>query len=236
MSLKKDQGQAAFLQAIDDVVANYGLLKHPFYQAWSKGELDLDTIREYAQQYFAHVSQFPRYVSAVHSRCEDLETRQELLDNLIEEERGPDNHPELWLRFAEGLGSSRESTLDATKLPETQQSVDTMMQLCCSDDYRHGVAALYAYESQVPDVALSKREGLKSFYGIDDPEVVKYFAVHEEADVLHREGERRILAEQCRTVEQRQSAIDAAESAAKAMWTFLDGVQRAYVSGTTASA
>ena len=34
--------------------------------------------------------------------------RQQMLDNLWDEEHGKDNHAELWLRFAEGIGVSRE--------------------------------------------------------------------------------------------------------------------------------
>jgi pyrroloquinoline quinone (PQQ) biosynthesis protein C len=32
-----------------------------------------------------------------------------LLENLIKEERGAENYPELWLRFAETLGIARET-------------------------------------------------------------------------------------------------------------------------------
>jgi CoA-transferase family III len=41
-------------------------------------------------------------LSALHSRCDDLDTRQVLLENLIDEERGAGNHPALWLKFAQG--------------------------------------------------------------------------------------------------------------------------------------
>ena len=80
------------------------MLKHPFYQAWVNGGLELSAIKEYAAQYYHHVCAFPRYVSGIHSNCEDLYTRQQLLENLIDEERGEENHPELWKRFGEGVG------------------------------------------------------------------------------------------------------------------------------------
>jgi pyrroloquinoline-quinone synthase len=222
------QDQLAFLEHLDAVIKEHSMLKHPFYQAWSEGKLSLETLREYSKQYFAHVSRFPTYVSAVHSRCDDLPTRQILLDNLVEEEQGEQNHPELWLQFAEGLGASRDSVQSAELLSQTRESVGTMQRLTCSDDYLQGVAALYAYESQVPEVAKTKRDGLKDFYGVDKPSVVKYFTVHEEADVLHREGERQILAQNCSSEEGKAAAVAAAESAARALWTFLDGVHEAY--------
>ena len=70
------------IAAIDSRIAERGLLRHPFYQSWTKGELDLPTLRDYAMQYYQHVAAFPTYLSAVHSRTEDQVTRKHLLDNL----------------------------------------------------------------------------------------------------------------------------------------------------------
>ncbi len=84
------------------------LLNHPFYQGWTAGKLPLQRLHTYAVQYYHHVAAFPRYLSAIHTGCE-IVTRQALLENLIEEERGAENHPELWLRFAETLGIARET-------------------------------------------------------------------------------------------------------------------------------
>ncbi len=77
-----------FLEALDELVAAKHLLKHPFYKLWSEGKLTRTNLREYAISYYPQVAAFPRYVSGVHSGCEDSALRQELLENLIEEERG----------------------------------------------------------------------------------------------------------------------------------------------------
>lgn len=45
------------------------------------------------------------------------------------------------------------------------------------------VAAFYAYEAQVPELAAQKISGLRRFYSITEPRSLAYFAVHEEADV-----------------------------------------------------
>ncbi len=218
-----------FLEALDRTIGRYGLLQHPFYECWSAGELSRETLAEYTKQYYQHVAAFPTYVSAVHARCDDIAVRQMLLENLIEEERGPDNHPELWLRFGEGLGVNREDVLDVEPLPETEASVATMKRLTQSPDYRAGLAALYAYESQIPEVAYTKREGLKSFYGIDDERTTAFFRVHETADIWHRQVERNVLASQATDKAIRDRVLQAAEEAAQALWTFLDGVYEAYV-------
>ena len=218
-----------FASDFRDAVMEYSMLKHPFYVAWTEGKLSKAVLAEYAKQYYAHVSAFPTYVSAVHSRCEDVSIRQQLLENLIEEERGDENHPELWLRFAAALGVEREAVRAAELLPATRDSVRNMQTLTQCDDYREGLAALLAYESQIPEVAQTKREGLKSFYGIEDERAVSFFRVHESIDVLHREVEMQVLEERCQSPADQARAIAAARLAAKALWNFLDGVTAEYL-------
>ena len=216
-------------QRIDEAIAKHSMLSHPFYQLWNEGKLELETLREYAKQYYAHVKAFPTYVSAVHSRCDDLNVRQLLLENLIEEERGEQNHPELWLRFAESLGVSRDEVRNAELLPSTVDSVNRLKKLTSSDDYRLGIAALYAYESQIPEVATTKRNGLKEFYGIDDARAVSFFTVHESVDQVHRQSEMKVLSDKCESQGARDEAITAAGAASESLWDFLTGVQNAFV-------
>ena len=225
-----------FEDKLRDAVMEYSMLKHPFYVAWTEGKLSKSVLAEYAKQYYAHVSAFPTYVSGVHSRCEDVAIRQQLLENLIEEERGEENHPELWLRFAEGLGVAREEVRTAELLPSTKDSVRGLQSLTQSPDYREGLAALLAYESQIPEVAQTKREGLKNFYGIEDERAVSFFRVHESIDILHQQVEKQILAERCQSPTEQDRAIAAAREAAKALWSFLDGVSAAYLPSEPAMA
>ena len=220
-----------FEDKLRDAVMEYSMLKHPFYVAWTEGKLSKPVLAEYARQYYAHVRAFPTYVSGVHSRCDDVSIRQQLLENLIEEERGEENHPELWLRFAEAVGVTREDVRASELLPATKASVKSLQSLTQSEDYRQGVAALFAYESQIPAVAQTKREGLNDFYGIADERAVSFFRVHESIDVLHQDSEMQILKDQCRTAAAQERAVESAREAAKALWSFLDGVTAAYLPG-----
>lgn len=219
---------ADFLKRLDDTIASHALLSHPFYQAWNAGTLSADTLREYIKQYYAHVRVFPRYVSAAHAACDDIKVRQLLLENLIDEDQGDSNHPELWMRFADGMGVAREDVRGADLLDKTRKSVNTMVELTRSEDFRDGLAALYAYESQVPEVAKTKREGLAKFYNLDDDRSVQFFTVHEAADIEHSRVERELLVEHCATEEQQDRAVAAADKASRALWQFLDGVYEAY--------
>jgi pyrroloquinoline-quinone synthase len=219
---------ADFLKRLDETIASHALLSHPFYQSWNAGTLSADTLREYIKQYYAHVRAFPRYVSAAHAACDDIRVRQLLLENLIDEDQGDANHPELWMRFADGMSVARDDVRNAALLDKTRASVDTMVALTRSEDFRDGLAALYAYESQVPMVAETKREGLAKFYNLSDERSVSFFSVHEAADIEHSRVERELLVEHCATEEQQDRAIAAADKAARALWQFLDGVYEAY--------
>ncbi|HCC56240.1 MAG TPA: pyrroloquinoline quinone biosynthesis protein PqqC [Solibacterales bacterium] len=184
----------AEIQSLDQQIASKSLLQHPFYVAWSRGELSLPALREYAVQYYRHVAAFPTYISAVHAQCDDLAVRRHLLANLSDEEAGSPNHPELWLQFAAGLGVSQDDVEAAQPWPETQRLIDTFRAACGTAGVAAGVAALYAYESQIPAVAESKIRGLRAFYGIEDAASLEYFTVHEAADREHSAVERDLLS------------------------------------------
>jgi pyrroloquinoline-quinone synthase len=211
---------------IDALVERKHLLKHPFYTAWTNGTLSMEALRGYAGQYYRHVLSFPTYLSAVHSETPDLETRQYLLENLIDEERGSENHPELWLRFAEGIGCRREDVRAAAPLPETAACDETFRRVATSG-VAAGLASLYAYESMVPAVAESKIEGLKRHYGIDDDATLRFFNVHLEVDEWHADVARDLL-ERTAPADRRAAAVQAASEGLNALWGLLDGVTRVW--------
>ncbi len=181
------------LDKIDNDIAEKNLLKHPFYLAWTRGELSGEALADYARQYYHHVAAFPTYLSAVHANCDDQATRKQLLHNLIDEEAGSPNHPELWLKFARGLGVEDVDVRTTEKQPETEGLIDTFQSVCRDGSTAEGLAALYAYESQIPAICESKIDGLKKHYGFNDPEHYRYFSVHLEADREHSAAEREML-------------------------------------------
>jgi pyrroloquinoline-quinone synthase len=215
-----------FLVALDTVIAERHLLKHPFYQLWSRGELKLETLREYAISYYPHVAAFPTYVSGVHAGCEDPALRQELLENLIEEERGTENHPALWRKFAAALGAAVSDLAVSPRTPEVAEAIAEFRRSTREGSTAEGLAALYAYESQIPEVSKTKREGLCAFYGIEEGDATRFFSVHEKADVWHREVEREALSRVADTPEAREKALDAARRCCDALNRALDGVMR----------
>ena len=217
-----------FIDRIDNMIKEKHLLNHSFYKAWSAGELPKETIREYAAQYFQHVSLFPRYLSSIHSNCEDIKTRQILLDNLIDEEKGEENHPELWMRFAEGMGNSRQKISTTKPMKEVSDLVNTFNRLSKSEKYHIGLAALYCYESMQPEISETKKDGLKKFYGIKDENTLKFFTVHMHADKWHREVVRNLIKELSNTKDKQDEILRSVEAALDSLNNFLTGMERVY--------
>ncbi|MCU1313445.1 MAG: family putative folate metabolism protein [Acidobacteriaceae bacterium] len=218
---------SAFFTALDARIAPYNLLEHPFYQAWSSGELTRDDLREYASEYWHHVAAFPTYLSALHARLEDAPLRRTVLENLADEEGipGARPHSELWMDFATGMGAVANDVRSRELQPETVALIGHFrhaMQMAATA----ALATLYTYESRVPAIARSKAEGLKAHYGADAA-TARYFVLHQTADVQHALVWRdAIETELAAHPEQAQAALDAAETTAAALWRTLDGIEQ----------
>jgi pyrroloquinoline-quinone synthase len=214
-----------YLDKIDDNIAEKHLLKHPFYLAWTRGELSREALTDYARQYYHHVAAFPTYLSAVHAKCDDQATRKQLLSNLIDEEAGSPSHPELWLRFAEGLGVSNIDVRNTEQQPETRNLIDTFRSICGDESTAKGLAAVYAYESQIPAICESKIDGLKKHYSFTDPKQYEYFSVHIDADREHSAAERKMLGAYINN-NNFESVKESVNRVLDALWQMLSGVCR----------
>jgi pyrroloquinoline-quinone synthase len=207
---------------IDRLIDGRSLLDHPFYTKWAAGTLPLESLREYARQYYAFESRFPTFLSALHSRSERPDVRASLLENLWDEEHGEENHAELWLRFAEGLGVSREDVCSATPNEGTRALLDTYRSVTTEAPVAAGIAAVYAYERQVPGVAASKIDGLRRFYGISEGPALQFFELHGQLDVEHSAAEARMVEDLAAGHE--DEVLTATSDALDAWWGFLDAV------------
>ena len=220
------------VQTLDARIASKHLLNHTFYQRWTCGTLTREELRDYAAQYFHYAMAFPTFISAMHAHTDDIATRQLLLENLIEEERGSENHPELWLRFCESLGLDRDEVKAGAPNDATRHLIATMKSLAREGALHEGLAALYAYESQIPAVAKAKIEGLAKWYGITADRDVAFFSVHMEADVAHSQTSREILRDLCDSDAKSHAAEQATGKTLDALYGFLDSVTASGAAGS----
>ncbi len=208
----------SFSITLQETISPYHLLSHPFYQAWTRGELTREQLQHYARQYQPFVEAFPRFVSAVHSNCENATARQMMLENLMDEEGKTGHsapHPELWQDFISALGAKT----DETNYGQAALAMKQAFLSLCQKSYAEGLTALYAYEYQTPAISKTKIEGLKAFYGLDSEQATAFFAVHEVADVYHSKTCAALI--DALPADQQAAALASATTAAKALWDFL---------------
>ncbi len=210
------------LSRLDAAIAEKNLLKHPFYQDWQAGKLSRQALQLYAAQYYRHVEAFPKHLRVLAARTEGP-LRDTVMENLAEEENPAAPHPKLWRDFAAAVGVGEDDITCCPALPGTQAVVATFREICGDRTVAEAVAALYAYEAQVPEIAGTKIDGLRKFYGVEKPTALAYFAVHEEADKAHREAWRNWLNEHS-DASSNDEVVATANEALTALWGALDAV------------
>src|SRR5688572_24806275 len=215
---------AMIARRLDEVVSRKKLLDHPFYEAWAAGTLTKEDLNFYSRQYWRQVESFPRYLECLSDRLPDGLAKKTVLENLSDER--DDDHPGLWLRFAEALGAAPQEVYATAPEDETTACVKTFELSCNEAPAPFALGMLYAYESQTPEVAKTKTAGLREHYGIEG-DAVRYFELHGELDVEHSAGLVDALAEVVHTEDDLKQAEAGAATGAGAIWGLLDGVARA---------
>ena len=211
-----------FSKELNKKLDQYHLLTHPFYQVfWNEGKLTREIIKDYAEQYYQHVKAFPRYISATHSICDDIEKRKILLENLNDEENADGDHPKLWKNFAAAVGADKDKIDDIKPDWFTKDMIDNFFSQARSS-YAEGLASLYTYERQIPEIAETKIQGLKKFYGVKSQEGLEFFEAHKSADIVHRAECEKLL--DSLSEEEQIKAEKASVLTARYLWNFLSGM------------
>jgi pyrroloquinoline-quinone synthase len=210
-------------------VSRYDLLMHPYYRAWTNGELTQDDLRAYASQYYRHIEAFPEYLAQLEERLPEGNLRARIRQNREDELGAMSNdgrsHSDLWLDFAAGMGADEKEVRAIKPLPEMKQLVDSFEQVAQTGAVVEALAAFCAYESQVPRIAKEKAIGLKDRYGAS-ARTYKYFSVHTIADVEHAKVWHELIDQEIAgDTSKMELALNAAENAAQRLWEALDGVE-----------
>jgi len=210
-------------EGLDGATADRRLLEHPFYKAWAAGELTLDDLGFYSTQYWRQVETFPTYLRGLAGRLPESPARSSVENNLADEIDG--DHAGLWQAFAESLGRSASELDSADIEPETAACVDAFIEGTRDRSVAFGLGMIYGYESQTPEVATTKVDGLRAFYGIEGA-ATEYFVLHGELDVEHARELAEVIDEVAGDERSLAEAEAGARAGAEAIWSLLDGVER----------
>ena len=212
----------SLIERIDYEIEKHSLLKHVFYQMWSEGKLTIDHLQGYSKEYFQLVKLVPKFVENIFNVIADPSLKRAVGQNLKEESE----HIEPWIMFSTAIGVQRSDLASYKGENETNMAVSTLSQLT-ERSLEEAVAAMYAYEKELPKISRSKIDGLKKFYGVQSNEATKYLEIHEEVDLRHSEVWKNIL----KTIpeEKQERSLNAAISSLEAQNKLLDSVQKNYV-------
>lgn len=210
------------IERIDYEIEKHSLLKHVFYQMWSEGKLTINHLQGYSKEYFQLVKVVPKFVENIFNVIADPSLKRAVGQNLKEESE----HIEPWIMFSTAMGVQRNDLTSYKGENETNMAVSTLSQLT-ERSLEEAVAAMYAYEKELPKISKSKIDGLKKFYGVQSNEATKYLEIHEEVDLRHSEVWKNIL----KTIpeEKQECALNAAISSLEAQNKLLDSVHKKYV-------
>lgn len=209
----------SLFKQISEIIEKKSILNHPFYQYWQAGKLQKEELQEYMKQYYHFENAFPRFISGVHTNCDDDQMRQVMLRELIGEEEESTNHVKQLITFSSALGLSKEDLLNSKANANTSEAIKIFLELAQDKDINKGLAAMATYKEQIAKVAVTKEEGLKAFYGIEDDNALQFFRTHAKKNVAWHELLDKNISEQEYPV-----ALSAVHSLCDAWWHYLDGV------------
>ncbi|HEY2702490.1 MAG TPA: iron-containing redox enzyme family protein [Candidatus Dormibacteraeota bacterium] len=203
--------RALLERELGGVIAGRRLLDHPFYQRWERGELEAAELAAYAAQYRHLEAALPELLGGVAAGMDPGPGRDAVLRTLADEV-GPPTHLELFDGFAVAVGADFAPPTPATAaLLELQRRQ-------VAEGAATGLAALLAYELQVPEVAASKAEGLRAHHGLDAGDT-RFWDLHAGLDVEHAAWSLDALAA---LDADPARVVDSARQVAGGWWAFLD--------------
>lgn len=213
----------AFLEKIEAEIKRRSLLKHEFYVMWSEGKLTREHLAGYSLEYFQLVKSVPLIVkkiiaASIAASAYSENYRENLLDEI--------SHVDLWKGFALSLGITNAELASYGGANTTRDAI-SMLELASESSFLEAVAAMYAFEKEIPEISRTKMDGLARHYGINSPDAIEYFRVHEKDDVRHAAIWRRTLESTPAAME--SAVFSAVERSLEAQNRLLDSVMDRYV-------
>lgn len=210
------------IDQINEEIESQSLLKHEFYQMWQQGQLTLDHLAGYSKEYYQLVKNVPLIVQNTLDKNPNTKYENIIKNNLREEM----DHVEPWEKFASSLNVDQNTLVNYNGESLTTLAIKNLIDISNSS-FEEGIAALYAFEKQLPKISQTKRMGLEKFYGLTSEDAHDYFRIHEEVDIMHAKVWENIINEF--PAEQHGKIMNAVRISMNAQNLLLDSVQQKYV-------
>ena len=206
------------IKKIDQIIKENSLLNHPFYEMWSEGKLEFESLVGYSREYYQLAKQVPKFMEPI-IEMSPSNVKSELILNMNEETE----HIRLWEKFASSMGVSMDDLTSYEGLKKTNEAVNNLASLMKS--YDGGACAMYAFEKEIPKISKTKVDGLKNFYGLDSKDSTEYFEEHMTADIRHAASWEKIINT---SSENDDTLLEIAKNSVDAQNLLLDSCYEAY--------
>lgn len=171
-------------------MANHPFRTHPFFQEVEAGRAPKATVQRWVAQFYPWLACVPIAMAERFARCSyepsNDRFRVMILDQLLEEAGDPKGkaagHPELWLRFCEGIGVPRREVLATAALPSTLVAIDDFLYINRESPFYISAAG----SSEPPNVELCQRlyPAFSKHYHVNE-DALEYYRLHVTADEEH---------------------------------------------------
>jgi pyrroloquinoline-quinone synthase len=167
-----------FQLEVEALLSGRELLVHPYYERWEAGELTTKDLAAYGAQYLHFERQLPKTLEKIVQSMDPGPCREAVKDNLDDELGRPMPHVELLQSFLDAVGS-----VPAPPTPATH-NLTSLYAHAPRVGVGYAIGVVAAYEVQSAEIATSKAEGLRKWYGLN-AEQTTFWDVHSTLETDH---------------------------------------------------
>jgi pyrroloquinoline-quinone synthase len=208
---------------------------HPIRQLLLSGRLDKEQLRWWAKNQFHEFRNIHRFFGFRYQKCPIPALRRLLLENMVEEE-GEDlfggkypSHPDLWMKFAEGLGIPRDEILNYEPLPGIRAALEMYVSLVQQSHWAVAIGTGLVFEGGGPKRMREEREALEKYYSWIPADSLDFFRAHEYHDEGHGNMVVEVIKQHCMEVHLQNEMREAVRQRADIMWLQNDCIYNAFV-------
>ncbi|MDE2361387.1 MAG: pyrroloquinoline-quinone synthase PqqC [Hyphomicrobiales bacterium] len=206
---------------------------HPFHKRLHGGECTRAQVQAWALNRYCYQEAVPRKDASFMSRVFDRDLRREWVRRLLDHD-GYGEEPggiERWLILTDGLGFSRDYvTSRRGALAATKFAVEAYVRFVREEPLVVAVASSLT-ELFAPAIHRERIVGMLENYDFIDDEVMAYFKRRLTQAPKDSDFALQFIKDNCRNREEQDACVDAVRFKCDVLWSQLDALWNAYVSG-----
>uniref|UniRef100_UPI0035B154F2 pyrroloquinoline-quinone synthase PqqC n=1 Tax=Paenirhodobacter enshiensis TaxID=1105367 RepID=UPI0035B154F2 len=207
---------------------------HPFHRLLHSGQLNKGQVAAWALNRYYYQSSIPIKDAIVISRFRDHDVRLEWRNRIEDHDgntHGEEGGIERWLVLTDGLGLSRDYVTSTRGiLPGTRFAVEAYIDYVRDKSPLEAIASALT-EMFAPQIHRERIAGMLEHYDFVNPHVMSYFTRRVSQATKDADYALDFVKRNARTPEQRQLVVEALIFKCNCLWSQLDALYHAYVTG-----